>query len=139
MNLIVPLMYGLLETREHGFVGMLVGSLILLLGGFWCCFRFKDFSKALIVGGWIVALSQVYPLLQMLAGIFGMGVANAVGPSPDEEYSPYSIHSEPAGCVATIMTGAILIGVSALIGLFVRAITPRRLWKWADGKNDGTD
>ncbi|RUL87884.1 hypothetical protein [Tautonia sociabilis] len=131
VNLPVPLMFGSWITDRDGTIGM--GAAVVLLAGVggWAILRSFRVGLALIVGGSAVALSQVVPMLQFVAGMIGVSLAKAIGlaePGPWEEPTVPGVLGAAGGFVVTVVTGTLLLAVSLGIGLVLQVITPGRWW-----------
>lgn len=119
-NLPVPLLFGVMFTHKAGRWGIIVAILILLTLGAFVVSWSRRGGLAVVVGGWIVATSQFWPLLQFYAGIVGLSVAHGEG-----KKGPSDREDEMGGFIATILTGGILITVALAIGaalLLMRAV-----------------
>ena len=73
----VPLLFSLALTDQHGRLGMSVAALFLLTIGCVICAANRKLAVALLAGGALVALSQLLPGLQIIAGMVGMGAGQA--------------------------------------------------------------
>ena|SRR5215469_8051735 len=118
LNVIVPLLIGLGVTTSGGRIGMLLAMLVLLALGFWICARAREVGFALVVGGVAVALSQVFPILQVMAGIFGFALAESIGLSGPRGGD---LETLAAGFAVTLATGGLLAAASLAAGLGIRA------------------
>ena len=79
INLAVPLIFSSSMTDEHGKLGMFIAIVSLLACGCFACAVRRVFADALIIGGVVVGLLQIFPVLQILAGMFGMAAGSALG------------------------------------------------------------
>jgi hypothetical protein len=125
-NLAVPLLFSSSVTQAHGSLGMVFAILALLtLGGFLCTYH-RELSRALLIGGVLIAMTQLIPIPQILAGWIGLAIGNALGLA---EFSrgdqPARLTSEFGGFVVTLITGGILITAAACIGLTLRWLASR--------------
>jgi hypothetical protein len=130
LNLPLPLLFGSSMMRTAGWLGMALAALVLMAAGTLACRLRRRLGQTLVVGGTLVALGQLMPVLQVVAGLFGMSAGKALGvlsPSADD-LGPASITSEAGGFVVTFVTGGLLIVASLTVGLFLRLVTPRRRW-----------
>ena len=106
-NLIVPLLFAWDLTRDRGRIGMAAA-----IGGWWAlsaliCVRSRVLATILFVGAALVAISQVWPILHVIAGTVGLELA-ATGTS--ELYPILGMKmTEGGGFVATAVTGAVLM------------------------------
>jgi hypothetical protein len=130
-NLFVPLPLGLGVLKHGGRIGLSIAIALLVASGCYFCIASQRIGRVLVAGGIFIALTQSFPILQFLAGTIGLFLA-AKFASVEQGGT-----TESAGFVATLVTGAILIGLSLGIGLVLRRITPTRWWG-SNGKNDTT-
>jgi hypothetical protein len=131
-NMAVPLLFGWEETRDHGKVGLMVAALLLLALGCLICAADRRLATPLIAGSAMIGITQVFPLLQIVAGLLGMSVGRALGlGAHGRDAGPGRIGSEAGGFVVTLVTGGILMAVSAGSGMLIRLLTPSRWWPTA--------
>ena len=127
INMAVPLLFSASMTEEHGKLGMAVAlGAFLTCGCFLCAFH-RELARALIIGGVVVALTQIIPMLQFIAGSIGMAVGLGLGVADfgGDERGP-SLTSEFGGFVVTLVTGGILITAAAVSGLSIQWLASRR-------------
>jgi hypothetical protein len=120
-NLPVPLFFGFLVTSMAGAFGMIAGLVVVWLIGHGFVARVSAVREPLMVGGAFVALSQLIPLVQFVAGalalhaITGRDLVRALAVD---------------GCVAamfadgfavTMLTAAFLTVVALAVGFVLRA------------------
>ncbi|WP_435018438.1 hypothetical protein TA3x_000412 [Tundrisphaera sp. TA3] len=118
-NLPVPLFLAAGLTQKAGKGGMILAILLMLALGAMAVSASRKGGWAVVIGGWIVAVSQLMPVLHIIAG--SMGMSAALGGT--KAYSA-GLDDEPGGFIATIVTGGILITIALAIGavlLLVRA------------------
>jgi hypothetical protein len=121
LNLVMPGLFGLMSTDGAGRVGMLVGTCFLLVCGFWICSSARNIGFALVVGGVPVALSQVVPIIQMVAGTLAFAFAEALGlVGPGGAMGTAT--SAAGGFVLTLTTGGLLMAAALVAGLALRAL-----------------
>lgn len=123
-NLPVPLFLGVWITNAgsvSGKVGMACGVALIYWLGLRACHRARGAIAAVILGGWFVAASQLYPLLQIGAGLASLRLAGLVASG----LGPFLFENPVVQFVAilatTLGTGAILIAVAAVFGFVGRA------------------
>ena len=122
-NLAVPFFLGWSMTGTHGRIGLSLAVILLLTSGCWVCTVAPKLGKALIVGGVVVGLAQLFPVLQIFAGMASLAVGEVLGlVDAGGEVSPPGVRSEFGGFIATIMTGGILMAVSVGIGATLRRL-----------------
>ncbi|HWB09567.1 MAG TPA: hypothetical protein VG826_10095 [Pirellulales bacterium] len=130
LNLIFPLLMAWGMTAPDGRIGMLLAIIVLLALGFWICASARQVGFALVVGGVAVALSQIFPILQMMAGILGFALTKAIGAAPTPDGIAHDglpdVETLAAGFVITMTTGGLLIAASTLAGLMIQAVLSLR-------------
>lgn len=89
INLTVPLIFGWSLVSEHGKLGMSAAAIALLIGGWCVCSVHPLIARQAIVGGTIVGLSQLIPVVQMVAGLLGRS-RRRCGRSRGHGYGPRS-------------------------------------------------
>jgi hypothetical protein len=120
VNLIVPLILAVSATNQSGKVGMGLGILLVFALGCRLCFVSRRAVLTVVYGGWVVAAAQLFPLLQICAGIAGIRVASAL--------SGWSMHREEkgdsvlGGFLATVVTGALLLTVATVLGRIIQGL-----------------
>jgi hypothetical protein len=121
-------------TQEHGKLGMSIAALFLVLLGCYFCAAGRKLAAALIAGGALVGLSQMFPALHIIAGMIGMTVGQALDlANIGDEERPAQIVNEIGGFVVTLITGGILMAAGACGGMLMRLVTPARWWQWSEG------
>lgn len=130
VNLVVPALFasGLLEDGGH--LGVVVGVLILLAISIPVQMRFPRMIKWTRLAGLIVAMSQLLPMLHIIAGSIGIGVATSLGflrelTVDEQDYMFSPPMSAPAALVTTLVTGAILLFAVAVLALLLKTIMDR--------------
>jgi MFS family permease len=127
LNMAVPLLFSGSMTEEHGKLGMLLAVVSFFsCGCFLCAFQHK-LAQAAIIGGAFVALTQLFPVLHIVAGLAGMAIGHALGLADigSDEQSPRLL-SELGGFVVALITGGILMAVATGFGLAIQWIASRR-------------
>ena len=118
-NTIVPLMFGLELTVKHGRVGVGIASLLLWAGGaILCCWR-SSIMWQVILGALITALSQLFPILQIIAGCIGLSAAARLGQAETGGDGQLldQVTSEVGGFIVTVIAGGVLLAGAAIAGL----------------------
>jgi hypothetical protein len=127
INMAIPLLFGTSMTEQHGRLGMSVAALLLLVVGCYICFADRKLAVALLAGGAVVALTQLFPILHIIAGTIGMSAGQALGHATiDSDDAPARITSEFGGFIVTFVTGGILMSGSLLVGVLLRFVTSLR-------------
>ena len=129
VNLIVPLLLGLMVTEDHGRVGMFLAVGVFLAAGWALCYYLPHFARRFILGGLFTALSQLFPILQFLSGIIALAIADGLGVEID--HSPgdgpvEQLTSEFGGFLVTLLVGLMISAVAAGIGLLLALVLPKR-------------
>lgn len=120
-NLIMPLQFASLIVHQRAWIGVSLAVAAYWRAGLYACRKNRSMSLSLIIGGGLVALSQVYPLLHILAGSIALH-ANSVS----LEVGSDSLTGAVSGFLATAITGGILLTVATLVGRpFAKASQPR--------------
>lgn len=101
---------------------MTLAILLFLLAGWFFGHRYPRNGKRLVVGGSLVALSQLFPLLHIVSGMIGYKLTQTLGAAtnPGDDDVMGAITSEFGGFVCTFSTGSALVtGAFAIGWLFV--------------------
>jgi len=134
LNLPVPVMLGKdTISGAAGALGMTVGCLLWCGLGIVLCFgTLAKHVEATSLGGILVALSQVMPIVQMMSGMIAMGIVSLVGEVLQVKVGfgdvpPFTDVTGVgrvalAGCL-TLITGLLLIGLAFVLGHGMRAIS----------------
>jgi hypothetical protein len=120
-NLVVPVMLGWEVTRRGG-RGGLVGAVVLLwVAGHLLVARVPAIGQAVVLGGLVTAATQVYPMLQGMAGVTSLWMVEWLSnPAAGREMFLDGMNDATA-FAATLLTAA-QVGVVALVcGPVVRA------------------
>lgn len=123
-NLPIPLYLGYLCTEGGGRVGMLAGVGLIWLLGHESCRRQPKLASVVIPGGWFVALTQLFPILQFFSGAFALRVVSL---GLAREGMPRA-GGDLAAFTATLLTGGMLLTVTLIPGFLFRAIVPDDEW-----------
>ena len=134
-NLVVPLGLGWEMAARVGRVGIGIAVVMLWVLGLVACGPQRKAMRIIAAGSILTALSQFVPVLQFLAGIFGLGVASlmerlaGVKPVVGEPHSSTpAVTSEFAGFVATMVTAGLVLVAAFVSGLILRVMTPTQWW-----------
>lgn len=127
VNLPIPVMFGgYVVDSPGGYMGMAVGCVLWCsLGIFLCYGRHARHVQATIRGGWLVALTQFYPMLHMLIGMLAAVLVSAVFEAGSSGRGPVNFTSNSAtwdlliSTSMTLVTGAILITEALIIGTVI--------------------
>jgi hypothetical protein len=117
VNLIIPVLFGSEVVVEHGIWGGAFAVAGTALLGIQACRWWPGFMRRINVGAVLVAISQLMPIVQLIAGLIAISIAEKVGLARAEEGQlVQQANSELGGFVITLVTGAILLGVSLIVG-----------------------
>jgi hypothetical protein len=137
-NLIIPLIFGLDMTPERGRIGIGMGCLSLLTAGWLLCCYSPATLRQIILGGVVVACTQVYPILQLIAGMLALAGAELMGLSVNGDDAGIEyIVSETGGFVVTVLVGAELIAFSLFIGMLISLFLPPEWFGWTRAEGEG--
>lgn len=129
VNLPVPLFFGFLVTSGGGWIGMGCGVIVTWCLGQIVCLWSGTLRKALVIGGCVVALTQLFPVLQfILVGIAVDLWEGATGISFDGGPQPRTA-LEFSGFAVTLLTAQMHIAIAVAVGylaLGVRELCTKR-------------
>jgi hypothetical protein len=118
VNLIAPLFFGSMETRGIGWLGVLAGVVFLLILSVRWLGRSERHRTPLLVGGIGVAIAQVVPVFQIIAGMLAILVREIAlegHMGPPDDGGPL-VATFPAGLMVTVLTGGMLLIMADSIG-----------------------
>ena len=72
LNSIIPLCFGWDVTRSGGRIGMAAATVALWLLGHFVCVKSADVASVLVGGGSCLAMSQVFPIVHLVAGAIAL-------------------------------------------------------------------
>lgn len=118
-NLPLPMFMGFCVAYGPGVIGMAVGIAGLYLAGRGAC-RADSWGVLMFsYGGTLVAGLQMFPVLQLIAGMLGVGTASALGQGGSADNSlPLTA---AGGLIATLVTGVVLIACATVAGFVLMA------------------
>ena len=129
VNLPVCISFGYNSTTGSGRLGMGVGLLILFAAGWESSRRWRSLGVDIVLGGAFVALSQLLPIAQFVAGGIGLTAAGWLDPAVKLPQLPdFAVRFSPA-LVATMITGVLLMAGALALGFASRLVTPRH-WRY---------
>lgn len=123
LNMIVPTLFGWQITREGGRLGMSAATALLLISGWWVCFIQPSNGRMLVLGAAILSLSQLFPVIQMVAGMVALAMCGFGINEDDGAMRPVS---EAGGFLITLIVGGILICLAAIVGLCLGWLLPQQ-------------
>jgi vacuolar-type H+-ATPase subunit I/STV1 len=127
INLPVPVMFGWEVCSPAGRQAMVV-TLVLLFGcSAWFVGSHAWYRVRLICGGIMVAVSQLFPLLQIIAGSLGIWFVEKYGINPprqplddgDVRFPKFDMNV-PAAILLTLFVGGTLLLAALIIGTIFR-------------------
>ena len=129
-NLVVPMLFATMFLDDApGYLAILVACLVLLFGGWRIMVALPAYSRSILIGALVVAASQLFPVLQLFAGMVGVGIATGfgmvnrpVGPSHDPDHMGIETLTACGAFVVTLVVGAILLALSVGIGVLFRTV-----------------
>ncbi|QDV34178.1 hypothetical protein [Tautonia plasticadhaerens] len=128
-NLPIPLCFGTMSVDRGAFVGLIGALFVMAVLGADACSRWDRPGRAVIGGGVLVALAQMFPLPQVCAGALALRVASGLALAvPVEDLGFSRATGVAGGFLVTLMTGGLLIAGALLLGLVLQLITPARWW-----------
>lgn len=126
LNLILPLAFGMTVARGSARYGVAIAALVLLVVGLLFCSVRRKFARIAVVGGALIALTQFFPLLQVVAGLISVGIASnleqGLGLVPANvaenpaDFAGTCVWSGVGGFAATLTTGGLLMGAAMFPG-----------------------
>lgn len=128
VNLPVPIMFAMMFISPAGFTGMLVGIIMVMSIGMLAARRLKQLNRIALRGGLLLAITQLFPILQMFSGIMAGSTLEKLG------YPFDSMVDSPAGTnlgfvpcmLAVLMVSAMLMTMALGIGTVIELFFPKR-------------
>lgn len=120
-NLVVPGILGIMLTDDRGRIGMALGVGAVLAFGYRVCFIFRVVVRTIAYGGWLIAVTQCIPIVQIIAGSIGVETAREFGLASGGAFGP--INTVVGGFVATLITGGLLLALAFAIGMACRGLS----------------
>ncbi len=129
VNMIEPFLFANIISSKKGMIGVVIG-VFAVLAITWFVHRFANhLVKYIVLGGGLVAFSQFFPVLQMMAGSIGIWLSDKLfgktwRPPQDDGFADKfdMVDSIPSGVLVTVVVGSLLLIVSFLVGLGLRSI-----------------
>jgi hypothetical protein len=114
LNLPLPLMLGSAVTHRDGYLGIGLAVLLCWVAGLFVCSQSSRHGPVIIRGGGWVALSQVFPIAQFVAGVGGVLFWEVVsGSGLPGAHGPVAVLG---GFVVTLTTAAPLLFFAFVFG-----------------------
>lgn len=121
-NLVIPLLFGATMVSPAGRAGLALGVGLWWAVGLVGLRQSERARRVAVSGGVCVALSQVVPFLQIMAGMVGLEAATRVEGGPRGEFGEFATLGLAGGLVATLVTGGLLLLAAGGVGLLVQAL-----------------
>lgn len=128
VNLPVPIFFAIMFIGPVGFAGMVVGIAIVMAAGVLFAKRFGPFDRAAKRGGVLLALSQLFPMLQMICGMIAGSTLEKLGYRFDTGMNgPAAVELGFVPCVlAVLMVSTMLMLPAVCIGLLQEQVFPKQ-------------
>jgi hypothetical protein len=117
-NLIVPLMFAKEVTRDGGQIGMFAAVGMYWVLGLAGCVGYRRVAPVLVIGGGVIAATQVWPFLHMIVGLISLLICSM----PLDSGLGKPILGELKIFAVTILTGGQLLAVAALCGYVIMGV-----------------
>jgi hypothetical protein len=91
---------------------------MLFSARYWVCAKVRKFGVYLIIGGIAVGLAQLFPIPQFVAGTVALEMGHLLGLANADA----DVTSEFGGFIITMITGTILLAMSAGCGFLVQQL-----------------
>ena len=130
VNLIVPTLFAAMVLAPLGWLGMIVAALTLLMVGLMILKARPAWTWGATTGAFLVAATQLLPMLQMMVGAFAVGAACVVTGTDstpfDDDADPMPTQLGPGTAfLATTLGGLALMAFSLVVGLAADAFWVR--------------
>lgn len=122
-NLLSCLYMGWSSAQESGRIGLLAACTAFLLGGWALCLAWPTAARQLLFGAFLLGLTQIFPLLQLTAGLIAFAIAVRLGFVGDG----LAITSDSAAALITTLVGLQLLLVAAVLGVGCDLLS--RVWR----------
>lgn len=139
-NMLMPFTFAAaLMNEQRGQIGAALAAAMLLIAGWVLCWLRPVWVRTVMVGAVVTGLSQIFPILQMIAGIIAIAVAAllGLGVADDGPAEMPAITSELGAFVIGIQVGLLLLIVATGIGLFLRLLLPKEWFTLEDAATEG--
>jgi hypothetical protein len=121
-NLVVPLYLAFSLTKEGGRLGIAIAILCYWMLGLIAIRHSHRFGSILLSGGFIIGLSQFWPVLQAWAGVAALEAWHKVHVWTGGAAARGRPLSEFDGFAVTTLTGAMLLTATLFCGTFVTGL-----------------
>ncbi len=127
LNLVIPSFLAWTMTTAPARIGALGAIVILLAVGYCLCQVRPLWMLVTIRGSFLVAISQIFPILQIMCGALAIRSLIFIGWIEEANFREM-LGTTASGFIVTMLTGGSLLLISAVLGLILMAISPRRWW-----------
>lgn len=122
LNLATPVLFASSMTGEHGKLGVVAAVVVFLVIGWLACFARPKLANRLLAGSAILAVTQIFPVIQIVAGSVAVSIGGAIGAAEVNEWEDPRLTSELGGFVVASITGVVMAGVSMAVGYLLFAV-----------------
>lgn len=136
-NVPVPLTFALNETTVAGKFGITAAVLVFLLVGSALAWQNSRICKILTRGCLVVSLTQLFPILQVIAGAIALEVVKRVGLGDPlrDEFGNSDDLAFAGAMLASLLVGTAIAVVGGFVGLLIAAINWSEWWPSAEPKS----
>lgn len=121
LNSIVPFLLGTAVTSGLARGGMVLGIVAVVWFGWSLAGTFPEVVRTVVYGGWVVALAQLFPVFQVIAGVIAVSAVTQLGLGIGEGQGS-RVDGLAGGFLATIVTGGLLIALAGVLGGIGRVV-----------------
>ncbi|OYP30369.1 hypothetical protein [Rhodopirellula sp. MGV] len=114
LNLIMPIFFAMGLVQGPAWLGVAAAVLMVYAAGIWCCYRQTGIATRIMIGGSIVTLSQLVPILHM---IFGMIALSLLAANVNDNFE--GSLSAVQAFLMTVLVAIQLLTVSLMIGAVI--------------------
>lgn len=117
LNLPIPALFGMGAAAGTALFGEAAAVLMFGLAGWWATLRYPQWASRILVGAGVMAVSQVMPIPQLVAGMLALSIAEGVGfANTGGQGLSMTLTGFVGGFFVTTITGGILLGMTLCIG-----------------------
>ncbi|MGV3484235.1 MAG: hypothetical protein ACO1RT_07445 [Planctomycetaceae bacterium] len=123
LNLVMPLVVGMPMIESSGKLGVAIAVAAFAITGWIICVYRPQLSKRLLAGSTVVGLSQIFPVLHLIAGKTAFSIVAHVGQAEvGGDLGLDRIKTEFGGFLVALLTGGVLTVCAVAIGYGMFAI-----------------
>lgn len=117
LNLPIPALFGMGAATGMALLGVAAAVLMFGFAGWWVMWRYPQWASRILVGAGMMAVSQVMPIPQLIAGMMALSIAEGAGfASTGGQGLSMTLTSFVGGFFVTTITGGLLLGMTLCIG-----------------------